>query len=162
MKGLAALSAGGTDQHNVSRRRSISRLRLHLRHRMFDQTKHGVEINREGRPPLLIRHFLDGNIFHGPDSVIRHEDIDSAEVLGRLGNQHARRLRIIQIAADGMTVRRPTFRGQSLRLRPRLLVAEYNLGASRYKKPNRSRANAARTTSDQSNFARERKRNGHA
>ena len=93
--------------------------------------------------------------------MIGHENIDPSEMLGCFRNQHARRLRIIQTAADGMTVRRPTFRGQSLRLRPRLLVAEYNLGASRHKKPNGSRANAARTSGDQSNFARERKLNGH-
>ena len=139
----------------------IARLRLHLRDRVLDQTKHGVEIDRECRPPLLIRHLLDGYVFDGPDSVIGHENIDPAEMLGRLGNQHASGIRLIRLLADGMTIRLPTFLGQSLRLRPRLLITEYNLGASRRKKTNRSRADAARTTCDQSNFARERKRNGH-
>jgi len=40
MEGLTPLSAGGTDEHDVARRRADSRLGLHLSHGMFDQAKH--------------------------------------------------------------------------------------------------------------------------
>ena len=66
-----------------------ARLRLHLRYRVFDQAEDGVEVDGERVAPLLVGHFVDGDVFGGPDAVVGYEDVDAAEVLYGFGDQGA-------------------------------------------------------------------------
>ncbi len=78
-----------------------------------------------------------------------------------LSHQRPRSFRSIQIGSDRVADARATFLGQRISLRPSAAITESNLGARRGEHPHRSRANAARTARNESNFAGERKRNGH-
>ena len=148
MKSLTALSAGGTDEHDVTGGGTVSRLRLHLSDCVFDQAEHRVKVDGDSGPPLLVRHLVDGNVFDGPYAVIGDEDIDPAKMLGSLRDQDASRFWIVKAAADGVAIGFAAFLGQSFSLGTRLLIAEYDLRASRGKKANRSRADATGTAGD--------------
>jgi len=84
---------------------------------MFDQAKHRVKIDGDGGTPLLVAHLVDGDIFHGPDSVVRDKNINPAKMLRGLRNQRASGSRVVQAAADCMAVGLTAFFHQSVSLR---------------------------------------------
>jgi len=45
--------------------------------------------------PLLVAHLVDGDIFHGPDSVVRDKNINPAKMLRGLRNQRASGSRVV-------------------------------------------------------------------
>ena len=79
---------------------------LHLRDRVFHQPKHTVKIDGECGAPLLVRHALDGHVFHRPHAVVRNQNVEPAKVFDRFGDQRFRRLRSIQVAGNSKTRRR--------------------------------------------------------
>ena len=129
MKRLTTLPTGGADEDNVTGGRTGSRLRLHLRHGMFDQAKNRVQVNGKRGAPLFIGHIFDGYILHGPDAMIGDQNIDPAEMFDCLCNQDAGRIGIGQVAGEGVTVRFAAFFCQSLRLRLSGAVGEDNFSA---------------------------------
>ena len=68
-------------------RAACSWLRFHLGDYMLHQPENTVEVDRERRAPLLVRHPFDRNILHRPDAMVRHKDVDSPEMLNCLRDQ---------------------------------------------------------------------------
>ena len=156
MKRLAALAAGRADQNNVSYRIMRARLRLHLRDCVFNEPEDAIEIDRQCRTPLLVRHSLDGHIRDGPDSVIRDEYVDPSEMLDCLCDQGAGGLRTVQIAGDRVTGLGARFFGQCFSLIARAAIAESNLCTGGGEHAHSSGADSARSAGDESNLTRER------
>src|ERR1700693_1484225 len=126
MKRLAALAAGGADEHDMSGGGTGARLRLHLSHRMLDQAEDGVKVDGKSIAPLLVAHLLDGDVFGRPDAVIGHENVEASKMLHDFGHQRAGRVWIIKLGGEGMTVFAAFF-GETFGLRLRLLIAEREL-----------------------------------
>ena len=105
MKSLAALPAGGTDQHDMSGGAAVAGLGFHLCNRIFHQPENAIEIDRQRGAPLFVGHAIDGHILFRPDAVVGDENVEPSEMPDGLGHERARRLRIIQIARDRMTRR---------------------------------------------------------
>jgi hypothetical protein len=110
----------------------------------------------ESGAPLLVGHLVDGYILRGPNAVIGNENVEASEVLDRIGDQGASGIRPVEAAGDGTAVRLAAFFRQSIGLRLRLLVAEYDLRTRCGEHTNRSCSDAAGATCDQSYFAGER------
>src|SRR5580704_10614280 len=153
VKCFSSLAARGTDQHDMSSRSVGARLRLHLRHGVFDQAEHSVEIDGHGGAPLLVRHALDRNVFRRPDSMVGDENVESTKMFDRLGHECAGSLWIFQVRGDGMADGCAALLGHGLCLGTGAAITERYLGACGSEHSNRSSADAARTTRDQSNFA---------
>jgi len=71
MKRLAALPAGRTDEHDVSRRTAAARLYFHLCDPVLHQAKDTIEIDGHRGAPLFVCHALDRNILNGPHAMVR-------------------------------------------------------------------------------------------
>ena len=123
---------------------------------MLDQRKDAVEIHRDSAMPLLIGHAIDGRILRRPDAVIRDQDVETPEGGDRRRDQLPRRLRGRKIALHRAAVPRAAFAHQILGLSLGGLIVEDDFRARGHKHPHRSRANAARSASDKSNFGIER------
>ena len=143
MEGFPALAAGGADQHDVSRGAIRSRLRFDLGHGMFHQAEHAIEVDRQRRTPLLIRHALDRNIFNRPHSMIRNNDIETSKMFCCRFHQRASGLRRIEVARNRMAGLRTTLICKCVRLRLGAAIAECNFRTSRGKHSHRGGANAA-------------------
>src|SRR5580700_10085633 len=155
MVSLAALPAGGADEHNVSRGRTRSRLRFHLRCRVLDQAKYGVKVNRQSGTPLLVRHFLDGNVLGRPHPVIGDEDVEASEMLDRLPHQSPSRFSTRQVAGNGVAVGLTAFLGESFGLFAGFLIAENDFRAGCGEEANCGGADTAGASGDESYFVGE-------
>ena len=122
---------------------------------MLDKREDAVEIDGDRAAPLRILHLFDGLVLRGPDAVIGDKNVQASETVNRAHHQVPRRLCAGEIAGDCGTVVRAECLHQFIGLRFRFLVAENNSRARCYEHSHRSRADAPRTASDESDLARE-------
>ena len=54
---------------------------------MFDEGEDAIQVDGDSISPLLRRHFVDGDIFGGPDAVVGYEDVQTTEAGYRGCNQ---------------------------------------------------------------------------
>ncbi len=119
----------------------------HLSHASLHQTKNAIQIDRQRRPPLRVRHGGNRLIVRRPHAVVHDQAVQPPKRSDRSGNQCAPVRWGTQRLLDSTAKIRPTkLRSQRFRRLPSLLVAENDLRACLPKHPHRSRANAARTT----------------
>ena len=105
-------------------------LRFHLRHRVLHQAKHGIQIYRDGLPPLLIGHLVDGHIFGRPYAMVGDQNINRSKARDCRLHQFLSALRRIQIKLNSCAARlSATLADDALSRGLIFLIVENNFGA---------------------------------
>src|SRR5438270_8002976 len=115
-------------------------LLLHLGHAILHQAEKTVNVNGQSGAPLLVRHLIDWRIIGRPDTMVAHNNIQSAELFYSSIHQETcraagRKLRFHRdTALASATLSREFFC-----FRSGLMVVEHNARAGLRKQPhNRS------------------------
>src|SRR5258705_13398174 len=119
---------------------------------MLKESKNAVEVDGNRAMPLLVGHAVDGCVLGGPDSVIGNQDVEPAERVHRRRNQFLSRRGGGKVRLYSTAIGRAAFADEVLGLRLGRLIIEYHFSSGPSEHPDRSGADAAGASRNESDF----------